>query len=341
VFCPDCGTWNRAMAAECNRCGSVLPDLSSAPLEQPDEEITLVRRALGGRYRVIRRLGGGGMASVYFAEHVPLGRQVAVKLLHPFLAREAEMRERFRREAEAAAQLVHPHVCPILDFGLTESAVYLVMPYLKGGSLAARVYVHRTVAPAGVAAAAAQVATGLDYAHRRGIVHRDVKPDNILYDEDGNAVITDFGIATARFHGRLTATGRAMGTPHYMSPEQAMGKLIDGRSDIYAMGVVMYEALVGIPPFDGADAFSVGYKHVHEAPVPLEEVDSRLPAALSRVVMRCLVKNPADRYATGVELAEALIDAIAAIGSKQGAPDASRLATIARLPGRQAGQPVR
>src|ERR687895_615106 len=329
------------MAAECMRCGSVLPDLSSAPLEQPDEEISLVRRALGGRYRVMRRLGGGGMASVYYGEHVPPGRPVAVKLLHPYLAREAEMRERFRREAEAAAQRVHPHVRPILDFGLTESAVYLVMPYLKGGSLADRVYVHRTVEPPGVAAAAAQVATGLDYAHRRGIVHRDVKPDNILYDEDGNAVITDFGIATARFHGRLTATGRAMGTPHYMSPEQAMGKLIDGRSDIYALGVVMYEALAGIPPFDGADAFAVGYKHVHEAPVPLVEVDSRIPAPIAQVVMRCLVKNPSDRYATGAELAEALIEAITLMGGKGGAADAKRLATIARLPGRQSGQTVR
>lgn len=329
------------MAAECGRCGSVLPDLASTPLEQPDEEISLVRRALGGRFRVLRRLGGGGMASVYFGEHSLLGRQVAVKLLHPYLAREVEMRERFRREAESAAQLVHPHVCPILDFGVTESAVYLVMPYLKGGSLADRVYVHRTVAPHSVAAAAAQVATGLDYAHRRGIVHRDVKPDNILFDEDGNAVITDFGIATARFHGRLTATGRAMGTPHYMSPEQAMGKLIDGRSDIYALGVVMYEALAGIPPFDGADAFAVGYKHVHEAPLPLNEVDSRIPMAMVNVVMRCLIKNPADRYATGVELAEALISAIDAMAGKAGVVDAGRLATIARLPGRQSGQPVR
>src|SRR3712207_2201571 len=168
MFCPDCGTWNRAMAAECGRCGSVLPDLASAPLEQPDEEITLVRRALGGRYRVLRRLGGGGMASVYYGEHVPLGRPVAVKLLHPYLAREAEMRERFRREAEAAAQLVHPHVCPILDFGATEAAVYLVMPYLKGGSLADRVYVHRTVAPAARVRGAAARAGCVAYAADRG-----------------------------------------------------------------------------------------------------------------------------------------------------------------------------
>ncbi|HET9685252.1 MAG TPA: serine/threonine-protein kinase, partial [Gemmatimonadaceae bacterium] len=141
----------------------------------------------------------------------------------------------------------------------------------------------------------------------RGVVHRDVKPDNILFDDEGNAFITDFGIATARFHGRLTASGRAMGTPHYMSPEQAMGKLVDGRSDLYALGVVMYEALVGFPPFDGADAFSVGYKHVHEKPVELLEIDSRLPPALTTIVMRCLEKSPDERYERGTELADALL----------------------------------
>jgi serine/threonine-protein kinase len=138
-------------------------------------------------------------------------------------------------------------------------------------------------------------------------VHRDVKPDNVLFDEDGNAIITDFGIATARFHGRLTASGRAMGTPHYMSPEQAMGKLIDGRSDVYAMGIMLYESLAGYPPFDGADSFSVGYKQVHEQPVVLDEANKRVPAALSAIVMRCLEKNPADRYTRGYELADALI----------------------------------
>jgi serine/threonine-protein kinase len=162
-----------------------------------------------------------------------------------------------------------------------------------------------------VASAAGQVAVALDHAHVRGVIHRDIKPDNILFDEESNAYITDFGIATARFHGRLTASGRAMGTPHYMSPEQAMGKLVDGRSDLYALGVVMYEALVGFPPFDGADAFSVGYKHVHEKPVPLVEIDSRLPAGLAAVVMRCLEKSADDRYTRGTALADALLGFLA------------------------------
>jgi serine/threonine-protein kinase len=252
-----------------------------------------------------------------------------VKVLHTHLARDAEMAERFRREAEAAAQLVHPFICPLLDFGQSGETVYIVMPYLGGGSLAERVQKERVVSPVVVAAATAQVAVALDHAHRRGVVHRDVKPDNILFDQDGNAFITDFGIATARFHGRLTATGRAMGTPHYMSPEQAMGKLVDGRSDLYALGIVMYEALVGFPPFDGADAFSVGYKHVHEKPVHLGEVDSRLPSGLVDIVMRCLLKSADDRYARGDHLADALLGFLA---SSEDAIDSRRAAALARRP---------
>jgi serine/threonine protein kinase len=328
VFCPECGTWNRALAASCSRCSSALPDLGSTPTEKPDEEITALRRATGARYRILKRIGGGGMATVFRAEHRPLAREVIVKVLHAHLARDSEMTERFRREAEAAARLVHPFICPVLDFGEMDGTVYIVMPYLGGGSLADRVQRERTVAPGPAAAAAAQVAAGLDHAHQRGVVHRDVKPDNILFDEDGNALITDFGIATARFHGRLTASGRAMGTPHYMSPEQAMGKLVDGRSDIYALGVVLYEALVGFPPFDGADAFSVGYKHVHEKPVPISEIDSRVPEPLAAIVMRCLEKSAADRYERGNALADALIGFLA---RAEDATPSHRQAIMARI----------
>jgi serine/threonine-protein kinase len=292
---------------KCLRCAAELPELVNAPLEQPDADLSALRRATGGRYRVVRRMGSGGMAHVYYSLHAELERPLVLKVLHTHLAKDEEMRERFRREAEAASQLVHPHICAILDYARVGEVVYLVMPYMSGGSLADILTRERVVQPARAAAITAHVAVALDYAHRRGIVHRDIKPDNILFDEDGHAVITDFGIATARFHGRLTKTGRAMGTPHYMSPEQAMGRMVDGRSDIYAAGVMLYEMLLGFPPFDGADSYSVGYKQVHEQAIAPDVVDSRVPPELSAITMKCLAKAAGERYQTGFELADALL----------------------------------
>ena len=307
MFCPECGTWNRTSAALCVRCAVALPTLVSPPTEQPDADIGKLRRATTGRYRIIRRLASGGMAHVYRAEHAALGSPLVIKVLHAHLSKDEEMQERFRREAESACRLTHPGICSIVDCGTVGEETFLVMPFLSGGSLADRLARERTVAPAPSATIVAQVACALDYAHRHGVIHRDVKPDNVLFGDDGHALLTDFGIATARFHSRLTGTGRAMGTPHYMSPEQAMGKLVDGRSDVYACGVMLYEMLLGIPPFDGADSYSVGYKHVHEEPVAPEVVDSRVPAPLAAIAMRCLAKAPGDRYQRGNDLADALI----------------------------------
>jgi serine/threonine protein kinase len=248
------------------------------------------------------------MADVYAAEHERLGRPLAVKVVHSHLARDEEMRTRFRREAEASSRLVHPLIATPIDYGEVGEVVYLVMPYLGGGCLADDLMRDRTIPAERAAFIASQVSSALDYAHRHGVIHRDVKPDNVLFDDDGNAMLTDFGIATAHFHGRLTAGGRAMGTPHYMAPEQAMGKMLDGRADLYAVGVMLYECLVGFPPFDGADGYSIGYKHVHEAPVSLHEVDSKIPATLAAIAMRCLSKDPLARYQTGRELAGALLE---------------------------------
>lgn len=329
MFCPGCGTWNRARAVTCLRCKGALPELRDTPREPPDPEISLLRKATGGRYRVLHRLGSGGMAHVYHALHAVLERPLVIKVLHQHLARDPEMRERFRREAESAAQLVHPHICPIIDYGSLGDTVYLVMPWLAGGSLADILVRDRTVPVTSAAAISGQVATALDYAHRRGIIHRDVKPDNVLFDEDGHATITDFGIATARFHGRLTKTGRAMGTPHYMSPEQAMGRLVDGRSDLYAVGVMLYEMLLGFPPFDGADSYSVGYKQVHEIAVSPDVVDSRVPPDLAAIVMKCLAKGADDRYQSGFELADALLRFLGSDASV----DETRAAFYARATG--------
>jgi serine/threonine protein kinase len=307
VFCPSCGRWSRHEAARCGHCADTLPEARERDGSPPDPEISTLRRATGGRYAITHRLGGGGMANVYYALQMPLGRAVVVKMLHPHLARDPEMRERFRREAESAAQLFHPHICPIIDFGTSGETVFLVMPHLARGTLGERMTQNRALAPDFIAAVGAQVATALDFAHRHGIVHRDVKPDNIMFDEDDNALVTDFGIATAHFRGRITGTGNVMGTPHYMSPEQVRGRLLDGRSDLYTLGVVLYEVLLGFPPFDGADVYSISYKHVHEMAVPPDEVDSRVPGRLSEIVMRCLEKTPARRYSDGRELADDLL----------------------------------
>jgi serine/threonine protein kinase len=284
-----------------------MPELP-APVDAPDHLITSLRQATGNRYRIVRRIGSGGMADVYEARHQQLDRPLAVKVLHAHLARDPEMRVRFRREAEAASRLLHPFVCAPMDYGETEDNVYLVLPYIGGGCLADDLTVLRTIPPVRAARIAAQVAAALDYATRQGIIHRDVKPDNVLFDDDGNAVLTDFGIATAHFHGRLTAGGRAMGTPHYMAPEQAMGRFVDGRADLYAVGVMLYECLVGATPFDGPDGYAIGYKHVHELPIPVIEKAPSTPKGLAVITMKLLEKQPEARYQRGHDVAEALYD---------------------------------
>ncbi|MCL4214439.1 MAG: serine/threonine protein kinase [Gemmatimonadales bacterium] len=323
MFCPDCGTWNRSAVRDCGQCNAVLPELSSA-VDAPDHLVTSLRQATGFRYRIVRRVGSGGMADVYEARHHTLKRPLAVKVLHAHLARDAEMRVRFRREAEAASRLLHPFICAPLDFGETNDAVYLVLPFIGGGCLADDLSATRTIEHARAARITAQVAAALDYATRQGIVHRDVKPDNVLFDDDGNAVLTDFGIATAHFHGRLTAGGRAMGTPHYMAPEQAMGRFVDGRADLYAAGVMLYECLVGVTPFDGPDGYAIGYKHVHELPTPVSKVAPHVPAGLAEITMKCLEKAPEARYQRGHDLADALYAWLDATGQPAAPARASR-----------------
>ena len=291
----------------------MLPDLPSAT-EAPDHLVTSLRQATGFRYRIVRRVGSGGMADVYEARHHTLNRPLAVKVLHAHLARDAEMRVRFRREAEAASRLLHPFICAPLDFGETDDAVYLVLPFIGGGCLADDLAATHIIDPPRAARICAQVASALDYATRQGVIHRDVKPDNVLFDDDGNAMLTDFGIATAHFHGRLTAGGRAMGTPHYMAPEQAMGRFVDGRADLYGVGVMLYECLVGATPFDGPDGYAIGYKHVHELPVHISKTAPDVPPELAAITMKCLEKAPEARYQRGHDLADALYDWLHAQG---------------------------
>ena len=266
--------------------------------------MTLQIGARLGHYRIVSLLGRGGMADVYQAEDERLGREVALKAVPPEFARDPERVERFEREVRAAAGLSHPNIVTVYEFGQGEGQHFYTMELMPGGDLKERIRAHPDGMPAAeVRSVAAVVARALHYAHKRGFVHRDVKPENILFGEDGTPQLTDFGIARAMSEGtRMTATGMSIGSPHYMSPEQARGLAVDGRSDLYSLGVVIYEMLTGRLPFDAGDTLAVAYAHVND-PVPV------LPNELARwqpVVDRLLAKSPEDRYESAGEIVSVL-----------------------------------
>jgi len=268
-------------------------------------------RALGPAYELERELGRGAMAIVFGARDARLKRRVAIKLLPPELAYRADIRSRFLREAETAAQLSHPNIVPIFSVDERDGLVYFVMAFVQGGSLGDRLRDHGTLPVEDVRRTLRELADALDYAHRNGVVHRDIKPDNILLDADtGRAMITDFGIARATTSGegtRLTATGAAIGTPTYMSPEQCSGdRDIDGRSDLYSLGAMAYQMLTGEPPFSGSSTPAVMVKHVTETPVPPRQRRPDIPRELELIVLKLLEKDPANRFATGQDVIAAL-----------------------------------
>jgi serine/threonine-protein kinase len=272
-------------------------------------EVNRVRQALAGRYQIERVLGEGGMATVYLAEDLKHKRKVAVKVMRPELA-ETLGADRFLREVEIASKLSHPHILPVHDSGSEGGVLYYVMPVVEGESLPARLKRERQLPVAEALRLAREVAEALAYAHKRGIIHRDIKPANILLSE-GHALVADFGIARATEDaGALTQTGIAIGTPHYMSPEQASGETnLDGRTDVYALGCVLYEMLAGEPPFTGPTAQAIITRSITEDPRPLTRTRSGLAPAVDTAVLRALAKAPADRYATAAAMAEALIAA--------------------------------
>ncbi len=279
------------------------------------EETDLVREALAAEYEIIEELGRGGMAMVYRARDRHLEREVAIKVLPFSLAFDSEFVERFQREARTAAQLEHPNIIPIYRVGRSGRVIYFVMKYLRGGSVATVLGGRRRLMPPEIRRLLIEAGSALGYAAQRGIVHRDIKPDNIMFDEFGQCVLTDFGIAKAASGQRLTGTGMSIGTPHYMSPEQARAQAIDGRSDIYSLGVVAYQALTGTVPYDGEDSFSIGYKHITE-PVPVPQLITADERRLFEVIKRMLMKDPADRFQSCEELVASLQgQPIAAAGS--------------------------
>jgi serine/threonine-protein kinase len=268
-------------------------------------ELDIIREALREEYELLEELGRGGMAIVYRAREKQLEREVAIKVLPFSLAFDAEFVERFQREARTAAQLEHPNIIPIYRVGRSGRVIYFVMKLLRGSSLSRLLGEKKKLPPAEIRTLLADVAKALAYAHQRGIVHRDIKPDNIMFDEFGHCVVTDFGIAKAVTGSRLTGTGMSIGTPHYMSPEQARAQSIDGRSDIYSLGVVAYQCLTGEVPYDGEDSFAIGYKHIME-PIPIPLLDTPDERRLFEIVRRMMMKDPLDRFQSAEELVRAL-----------------------------------
>ncbi len=260
---------------------------------------------IDGRYRVSARLGSGGMADVYLAQDTLLGRQVALKLLHHRFAEDQEFVERFRREASSAAGLSHPNVVAVFDRGEWDGTYYIAMEYLPGRSLKAVVREHGALSPQDATDIVVQILLATRFAHKRGIIHRDIKPHNVILDEEGRAKVTDFGIARAGASD-MTLTGSIMGTAQYLSPEQAQGHAVSESSDLYAVGVVLYELLTGQVPFEGESPVTVALKQVSVEPTPPSALNPAVTPALEGVVMRSLAKDPAARFANADEFIAAL-----------------------------------
>jgi serine/threonine protein kinase len=303
MFCSRCGSEITGKSKFCPSCGLDL--MATTPVHAIAtgvlQELDLVRESLAAEYEIIEELGRGGMAMVYRAKDRQLEREVAIKVLPFSLAFDTEFVERFQREARTAAQLEHPNIISIYRVGRSGRVIYFVMKFLRGGSLSTVLGARKKLTPPEIRRLLSEAGGALGYAAQRGIVHRDIKPDNIMFDEFGQSVLTDFGIAKAASGQKLTGTGMSIGTPHYMSPEQARAQGIDGRSDIYSLGVVAYQCLTGTVPYDGEDSFSIGYKHITE-PIPMPSLVTADERRIFEVIKRMLMKDPFDRFQSCEEL---------------------------------------
>jgi eukaryotic-like serine/threonine-protein kinase len=258
-----------------------------------------------GRYELHRKLARGGMSDVYLARDQVLDRPVAVKVLFPEYAKDATFVERFRREAQAAAKLNQPNIVSVYDWGEELGTYFIAMEYIEGQSLSEIIRAEGALAPRRVAEIGADVAAALGFAHRHGVVHRDVKPGNVMIETSGQVKVADFGIAQALSgseQAQLTRAGSVMGTATYFSPEQAQGKQVDNRSDLYSLGCVLFEMLTARPPFDGDSPVAIAYKHVQELAVPPSQLGFDVPAPLEAIVMKLLSKNPDNRYDNAEDL---------------------------------------
>ena len=281
----------------CPRCGAKAPDLPSAEPEDPIR--AALRKALGQQYEIKRLLGKGGMGAVYLATEAALEREVAIKVLPPDRGATKDSRDRFRREARTAAKLSHPNIVPLYTFGDVDGTLYFVMGYVKGESLAARLKREGRLSVEDARRLLIEIAEALDYAHKLGIIHRDIKPDNVLIEEGtGRAMLMDFGVAKAMGAGQtMTELGGVLGTPQYMSPEQAQGKAdIDHRSDLYSLGVMGYAMLAGRLPFEGPTPGDIMVQHITKEAPTLKSLAPEIPVEIATALTRCLAKDPGKRW---------------------------------------------
>jgi hypothetical protein len=293
---------------------------------------SMIGTVLSGRYRLEAKLGSGGMSTVYLARDQTLDRPVAAKVMHREMSEQADQLERFRQEARAVAKLTHPNVVSVIDAGEDGGYPYIVFEYVKGETLKQRIARVGALDTQEAIAYAIEVARGLSVAHNRNMVHRDIKPQNVLIDEEGRAKLTDFGISRQLEQDGMTATGRVLGTTDYVAPEQAMGKGADPRSDIYSLGVVLYEMLVGQVPFHADSQVGVAMKHVNEE---LPDVQRRRPeasAAVALVVERATAKDPAERYQSIAEMIEDLETALEVEAARAGSTTGEATSVLDAVP---------
>jgi serine/threonine-protein kinase len=292
----------------------------------------LLGTLLSGRYRLEARVGAGGMSTVYKAQDTVLERPVAIKLMNREVAADSDQLERFKREARAVAQLSHPHIVTVIDYGEDDGRPYIVLEYVGGETLKQRIRRSGRLPVAEAVAYAIEIARALGCAHASHIVHRDVKPQNVLIDDEGTAKVTDFGIARTLDEEGLTAEGRVLGTTDYVSPEQALGHPVTGQSDIYSLGIVLWEMLVGETPYPGDNQVAVAMRHVREPLPDVQERRDEVSAALGSVIDRATAKDLARRYATAEDLVGDLEDALAIETARAGGATGEATAVLRTLP---------
>jgi tetratricopeptide (TPR) repeat protein/TolB-like protein len=311
VECPKCQFENTSDSKFCKECGTQIPSPKNVDvtetMETPREELT-TGSTFAGRYQIIEELGKGGMGRVYKVLDREVNAKVALKLIKPEIASDKKTIERFRNELKVARDIAHKNVCRMYDLNKEASAYYITMEYVSGEDLKSFIRRAGFLSPGKAISIANQVCEGLLEAHRLGVVHRDLKPQNIMIDKDGNARIMDFGIARSLRAKGITGSGIMIGTPEYMSPEQVDGKEVDHRADVYSLGVILYEMATGKVPFEGDTPFSIGVKQKSEVPLPPKEINDQIPEDLNRVILKCMEKEKESRYQSVGELLSELMN---------------------------------